>query len=142
MKTIKLILFSISIIAFIYACNKPHDYSYTTGTFSGEIVFKEIVLVDGIKTDESSFTESGSISMIYDDSMTFTFNNSIYSVSRTFHPAANNIYHYTLASENINDRFEVYNVGFNLKYYGTRMIEFEGNDTARFFEVNFNGARD
>lgn len=142
MKTFKVILLSIVVITSIFACNKPHDYSYTSGTFSGEVVFNEIVLVDGIKTDESSFTESGSISMTYADTLTFTFHNSIYSVTRSFLPASNNIYQYALASDNINDRFEVYNEGNNLKYYGTRLIEFEGNDTTRFFEVNFNGARD
>lgn len=141
MKHIHIITFITSLII-IMSCNKPHDYSYKTGKFNGEILFKEIILVDGVKTDELSYDETGSITMTNNDSLNFIFMNSLYSVDRTFFPSPSNTYQYTLASDKINDRFDVEDKGMVLKYYGTRELKFDGNDTVRFIEVSFSGNRE
>jgi len=138
LKALSVIIGAVTVIS----CNKTHDKSYTTGTFSGQFDIKKITLVDGVKTDESLSNEAGSVSMKNNDSMVFSFANSIYNVERTFRAQASNVYEYVVAVDKIVDRFEVRDNGQELKYYGTREFSVTGNDTVRFYEVNFNGKRD
>lgn len=142
MKILKYIGIALAGTVLTMSCNKPHDKSYTSGTFTGESNIKKYLLVDDVLISDTNYTESGSTSLLNVDSLIFNFTSSIYSAERTFKATPTNIYEYISNAEKIVDRFDVKDNGDQMWYYGTRKLEATGSDTARFYEINFIGKRD
>lgn len=141
MKLIYIITSAITLGLFATSCNKTHDKSYTSGTFTGETNIKEYLLVDDVIIEESYASETGNAALTNNDSLIMEFTSSIYSTERTFKASPVNIYEYVKPDEHIIDRFELKNDGSQMMYFGTRSINTQDTDTTRFYEINFIGKR-